>query len=275
MSAGHGHGRANLKHPRELAKLLSTGGAAELMRRWQKLDVDHDISDLAGYNVDGTVRFLDRDAFRALLDHDYAVHILGEVIDTGLTPDQTIQCLIEHEGDEKVILDSSNPIDSYEGAHEFATAGEHEKVRSFGGSPIKYERGLKKIIAFCEQKTPHKPPLDLACAPYLDDPDSDDKRVLAALKQFGVQDASKTSKRILDYSHSTGPDQCVGCKNWQGDRSHDLSRCAVADGLVRRDRWCKAFSAMEGTNGGNRMGRPTIGTQQPQAADGQPSNGGA
>jgi hypothetical protein len=37
MSAGHGHPRYNLKHPPELAKLLSTGGAPELMKRWQSL----------------------------------------------------------------------------------------------------------------------------------------------------------------------------------------------------------------------------------------------
>lgn len=246
MSAGHGHKRPNLRHPKELAKLLSTGGAPELMQRWQKLDPDHDVPDLAGYNVAGTVRFIDRDAFRALIDPEYAKHILGEEIDTGITPEQTIQCLVEHESDEKTILDGANPIDSYEGAHEMATAGEHEKVRQFGGSPIKYERGLKKIIAYCEKKVPQNPPHDLACAPYLDDPDSNDKRVLKAMQAKGVHDAFKTSKRILDYSHATGPDQCIACTNWQGDRHHDLSLCRIADGLVRRDRWCKSFKPVEG-----------------------------
>ena len=88
--------------------ILSTGSAPDIMKRWQKLDPDHDIPDLAGYNIAGTVRYIDRDAFRALIDPEYAKHILGEAIDTGLTPEQTIQCLIEHEGDEKVILDSSS-----------------------------------------------------------------------------------------------------------------------------------------------------------------------
>lgn len=269
MSAGHGHSRPNLKHPAELAKLLSTGGAPELMHRWQKLDPDHDVPDLAGYNVAGTVRYIDRDAFHALIDPEYAKHILGEEIDTGLTAEQTIQALVDHESEEKVILDSSNPIDSYEGAHEFATAGEHERVRSYGGSPIKYERGLKKIIAFCEKKDPQKVPHDLACAPYLDDPDANDKRVLKAFQAKGVQDAFKTSKRILDYSHATGADQCIACKNWQGDRVHDLSLCRIADGLVRKDRWCRAFTAMEGTTDAS---RPIQQHPQPQAAapDGGP-----
>ena len=44
MSAGHGHKRPNLCHPLELHKLLAEGGAAELMKRWRRLDVDHDIT---------------------------------------------------------------------------------------------------------------------------------------------------------------------------------------------------------------------------------------
>ena len=261
MSAGHGHPRPNLKHPRELAKLLGQGGAPELMHRWQKLDVDHDICDTAGYNVAGTVRYLDRDAFHALLDPDYATHILGEPIDTGLSGEETIQCLADHEGTEKVILDASNPIDSYEGAHEMATCAEHEQVRKFGGSPIKYERGLKKIIAFCEKKNPQNPPHDLACATYLDDPDADDKRTLKAFQQKGVLDSFKTSKRALDYSHATGADQCVRCAHWQGDRVHELSLCQIADGLVRNDRWCNKFLAAQAPQaniGGQESGQAAV-----------------
>ena len=66
------------------------------MKRWRKLDPDHDLPDLAGYNVAGTVRYIDRDAFRALTDPEYAKHILGEEIDTGLTPEQTIQLWLQY-----------------------------------------------------------------------------------------------------------------------------------------------------------------------------------
>jgi hypothetical protein len=234
VSAGHGHSRPNLKHHTELRKLLSIGGAPALMQRWHSLDPHSDIPDLAGYNVPGTVRYIDRDAFHAILDEEYAVHILGEKIDTGLTPDETIQCIAEHEGDEKVILDGDNPIDTYLGAHEFATAGEHDKVRRFGGSPIKYERGLKKIIAFCLKKNPQKVPHDLACAPYLDEPDDNDKRVLKVFQAQGVQDSFKTSKRTLDYSHAVGADQCERCANWQGAPGHDLSLCCSTAGGCSR-----------------------------------------
>jgi hypothetical protein len=248
VSAGHGHSRPNLKHPKELAKLLTQGGAPELMHRWQRLDVDHDIPDLAGYNVAGTVRYLDRDAYRALMDPEYAVHILGEAIDTGLTPEQTIGCIIEHEGDEKVILDADNPIDTYPDAHEFATTGENEKVVKFGSTPLRYNRGLQRIIKFCERKNPVKVPHDLCCAPYLDDPDENDRRVLKRFQQLGVVDAFKLGKRMVDYGHAVGADQCDGRKGWMGHPELDLSPCHKVEGLVRRNRWCKEFSATGGLN---------------------------
>jgi hypothetical protein len=251
MSAGHGHKYSNIRGGspqncvKELHKLLTSGGAPELMKRWRRLDVDHDITDLAGYNVSGTVRYLDRDFFRALTDPAYAVEILGASIDTGLTVDQTAQCVVEHEGEEKVILDSDNPIELYEPAHEFATCGEHLKVRGFGGTPIKYERGLAPAIKFCERKTPVKPPLDLACAPLLDEPDKNDLRVLRILRRLGVVDASKISKSDVAYAKadSTSGDQCRGCAHWQGDRSARLSLCKLVEGLVQADRWCAKFKA--------------------------------
>src|SRR6266581_2122802 len=111
MSAGHGHRRLNLRHAQELRKLLTTGGAPELMRRWSRFDHQHDINDVAGYSVDGTVRYLDRDVFRALFHDDYAVHLIGEPIRTGLTPHQTLDCILLHEADEKTVLDADNDID--------------------------------------------------------------------------------------------------------------------------------------------------------------------
>lgn len=241
MSAGHGHSRDNLKHPSELKHLLSEGGAPQLMQRWQHLDVDHDMVDLAGYNTSGTIRYLDQDFFKALLDPDYATHLFGEPVDTGMSPEDTVACLLEHEGVEKVILDSSNPIDDYLPAHEFATTAEHEKVRSLGGSPVRYERGLKAAIAWCAKKVPKKVPPDFDCAPLLDDPDANDMRVLKVLRKLGVVDAFKASKSKVDYSKSSGEDQCARCVNWQGGRKADLSYCKLVEGLVRNDRWCKKF----------------------------------
>lgn len=246
MSAGHGHSRPNLRHPHELKKLLAEGGAPELMQRWRQLDDQSDMPDLAGYNVTGTTRYIDKDFFRALLDPAYAEEIGIGPIDTGLSPEDTLECLLEHEAVEKVLLDADNDIDGYKEAHELATCAEHEKVRSKGGSPLKYERGLKKAIAYCEAKDPTKVPPDFACAPLLDEPDKNDLRVLKVMRKMGITDAFKVSKGPIDYSKATGDDQCVACRHWQADRCRDLSPCAIVDGLVRRDRWCTRFEALNG-----------------------------
>lgn len=253
MSAGHGHARPNHRHPDEVKTLMASGGAPELMKRWQRLDVDHDVPDLAGYNVAGTVRYLDRDFFKALLDDDYATEILGEPIDTGMSPEDTVECLLEHEGTEKVLLDADNDVDNYLAAHELATVAEHEKVRAKGGSPMKYERALKAAIAYCEHKAPVTVDKDFACAPMLDSPDRLDKVALRAMQRLGVPDASKEAKAKVGYTKSTGEDQCADCAHWEAspDTGPDLSRCETVCGLVRRDRWCKKFEDRDEHGEGN------------------------
>jgi hypothetical protein len=260
MSAGHKHSSPNLLVPTPKAiamlhRLLTTGGAEHLMARWQRLDIDHDIPYLLGYNVQGTVTYADRDYINALRDPAYAHQIIGEAINTGLHPNQTLDCTVRHEHVEKVILDAENPIDLYDhhdepggwGAHEFATVAEHELVKQLGGDPARYERGLKKIIAFCEKKTLEKVPADYCCAPLLDDPDKNEKAIIKRLQELGVIDAFKESKENVEYHRSRGPDHCSVCSMWQGSRSADLSTCQAIDGLVRNDRWCKLFEP-EGDN---------------------------
>lgn len=248
MSAGHGHKRANMRHPGELKQLLATGGAPELMKRWQALDVDHDVADLAGYNVAGTVRYLDKDFFRALLDPAYAEEIFGVPVDTGMSPEDAVDCLLEHEGVEKVILDSDNDVDTYQAAHELATVAEHEKVRSKGGSPIKYERGLKRAVEWCARKALKSVDPDFSCAPLLDDPDKSDHRALRELRRLAIEDAFKGPKHRSKYSRSTGADRCDGCTHWlaSADTGPELSRCTEIDGLVRADRWCSKWEARDG-----------------------------
>lgn len=246
MSAGHGHHRANPHHHTDLAKLKREPDWALLWARWQNINNQYDIPDLAGYNVAGTERYIDRDFYKALFDPEYAKQIGLHPIDTGLSPERTIVCLMEHEGDEKVILDQDNPIDLYEPAHCLATTGEHERVRQLGGSPVKYERGLKAAIKFCESKPPQHVPLDLAVAPYLDETDATDQRILKELQALGVKDAEKQSKKSTKYSSSTGKDRCDGCANWQPDPQQakfHLARCAVVDGLVRDSHWCNKYEA--------------------------------
>jgi hypothetical protein len=257
MSSGSPHYRPNLKHPGELTKILSEGGAPQLMQRWKRLDIQHDVPDLCGYDVWGTVAFADKDFFRALTDPAYAEQIVGAAIDTGLKPEQTLDCLIGlpgqppgHEKIEKVLLDADNPIDTYEAAHEYATSGEHEKVRAHGSTPLRYERGLDRIIRWCEKKIPKAVSRWYACAPYLDEEDKQDAVTLKVLKTLGVQDAFKASMAKAGYTKSTSAARCSGCASWQGPRNTPLALCKLVEGLVRTDRVCGRFESMEGTNGG-------------------------
>lgn len=262
MSAGHGHKRDNHRHHSELKELLASGDAPQLMQRWQNLDVDHDVPDLAGYNVAGTTRYLDKDVLKALLDPEYAKQI-GLEIDTGLSVDDTVECLLTHEGVEKVILDADNDVDTYLAAHELATAAEHEQVRLKQGSPVRYERGLKKAIEYCERKAPAKVAPDFSCASLLEDPDKHDKTAVKALKRLAISDAFKASRMSVDYSRSKDGTRCDGCARWlaSDDTGPDLSRCAIVEGLVRADRWCKKFEPAQAETGGD--------APEPQAQEGE------
>jgi hypothetical protein len=233
---------------------MRSGGAPALMQRWRQLDDRWDMPYLAGYNTDGTTRYIDRDALRAILDPAFAEQIKVGPIDTGLSPQDTVECLMEHEGTEKVILDADNPIDVYDrragaaavGAHEYATCAEHAKVREKGGSPVKYERGLAKLIKFCLNKTPQSVPQDLDCAAFIDDPDDRERVLIDIFKSMGVIDAFKTSKGDVDYSDSSGEDHCERCEHWQVDRlqsQYGLARCELIAGLVRDTHWCSKFQA--------------------------------
>lgn len=251
MSAGHKHSRPNHRHYTEVKNLLAQGSAPQLMQRFRGLDDQHDCTYLAGYNVAGTKRFIDQDVMKALLDPAHATELLGAPIDTGMSPEDTIECLMLHEGVEKVLLDADNDLDTYMACHELATAAEHEEVRRRGGKPIQYERGLKAAIAFCAKKVPGKVDPDFDCTPLLDHPDAVDRKVLAALQKLGISDASKVAKDGVAYGKSTGEDQCAGCAHWQAspDTGPDLSRCDTVCGLVRRDRWCRRYEAKESADG--------------------------
>jgi hypothetical protein len=259
MSVGHPHKTPNLltgsaESYAMLRRLLRGGGAPELMKRWQKFDGDHDIVYTAGYNTAGTTRYADRNFVHALFDPEYATHILGAPIDTGLSPDDTLLCVLHHEEVEKVILDADNPVDFYDhvdepggfGAHEYATLAEHELVRKKGGTPAKYEAGLKAIIAFCQHKPLVKVPKDYSCAPLLDDPGAPERAIIKKLRALGVADAFKVSKASTGYKPTNGSERCSSCTHWIGDSRVTLAPCQIVDGLVRTDRICKRFEAIKG-----------------------------
>jgi hypothetical protein len=233
MSAGHHHTYPNPLTGGKacydtLELILNTGAGPELTKRWSKLDLDHDIVYGAGYNVQGTTRYVDRDLARALYEPDYAERLLGTVIDAGLSPDDTLACILKHETVEKIILDSDFPIDLYAnqefiGAHDYATFAEHSLVRQKGSTPVRYERGLAKIFQFCAQKPLRSVPNDYSCAPLLVDPDPNARRVLKVLRSMGIQDAFKLAKEAVDYHSFLGSrGSCVACKHWLRELASEI-----------------------------------------------------
>jgi hypothetical protein len=75
-------------------------------------------------------------------------------------------------------------------AHGFATGLEHWYVRhKLKRDPAEYEDDLSGLIDRAEVEHIKKPPLDLACFAYFDEPDARDIAILKRLAQLGVKDA--------------------------------------------------------------------------------------
>ena len=166
MSAGHPHRRPNARHAAELAALRRDPAVARRLAQYFRVDLAHDIADLAGYSTDGATIYIDRHLAAALHARqmalpDRAPLPAGRIV---------LRALITHECVEKALIDAKNF--SYPAAHEFATLAEHEIVRA----------AVEAI---------RHPPKNLDCTPYLDDPDHNDRRVLAILRRLGVRDAAR------------------------------------------------------------------------------------
>lgn len=137
-------------HPGDLGQML--GAAADLRKRFTDLDVEHDLPDGVGCNNAGTIRYIDRDLFNAVLD--------GQT-DTGLTPEQVIDCLVEHIEAEKSLADHDNGVDHWADLSLLAHQAEAEKVKSFGGDVDRYDRALAPLFIACKQKEAKNVPKDL------------------------------------------------------------------------------------------------------------------
>jgi hypothetical protein len=237
VSIGSPHHRPNHKHKAELQKLTSEPSFRRMWARPIQIDTSKEIPDTAGYNVAGNIYFVDA-LFAAAVR-------AGRVVVPNMMPAQIMQAVLMHERIEKCLLDADNDIDSYEGAHEFATLSEHLFVISLGAKPRLYEAALAPYIKQNETKPLRLPPNDLDAEPYVDRPDAEDNRAISEMVKLGVSDAGKVAKESVRYGKSTTGDRCVGCKNWAAGKPVELSACALISGAVRFDRWCSKFETQE------------------------------
>jgi len=253
MSAGHAHSRRpNAGSVAELRKLTADPDFQRMRARPYTVVAKKQIPDSAGYNVLGTVYYIDVDLYQAIRSGTWTHPKTGKVFRVsvdGMTPDDVIHCLLEHEITEKCLLDGDNDISIYLAAHEFATIAEHLAVKQRGGRPFAYERALRPLIEWNQVKPLTDVPADLCCAPLLDDPDKDDKRTLKVLRGLGIADAFKVSKESVGYSRSTGADRCDGCAHWMAEQAVEIAPCEIVDGAVRGNWWCRKWAAEEKDDG--------------------------
>jgi hypothetical protein len=229
MSTGHLHGDET-KSDADLHKMLGEGDTPDLYGRKVKLDTSHDIPYAGGSSVDGKTVYIDRTAYREVLD--------GKVRVRGMTGRQIIDMWIEHEHTEWAVDAGDNPVDTYSAAHAFATANEHHHVAVFGINPERYEAAIRPAIERCIKRDPENPPRDLWCGPYLDDPTPRDKELLRIFRAKGVLDAFKASKITAGYG--IGDRECKDCRYFGGG---ELASCEKVCGLVRANRHCKWWTA--------------------------------
>lgn len=221
-----------------LYSVLGERDTPSLFDRPYAVDFEHDIPSAGANSVDRKTKYIDRTLYAEVMD--------GEFKATGLEPQQLIERWLDHEHCELCIIDGDNPVDTYAPGHKRALKLEHIGVlailgRKDGLAKIRnYESVIWPGLVRCYHRPIKKPPKDLWCGPYLDDPTPRDYEILDALSKFGVYDAAKHSK--YDVHYGFGHDNCDKCSGWNPDfmaqEQKQLAACHRVNGLVRYDRHC-------------------------------------
>ena len=225
-----GHKKYEKKSTAELFKILGENDTPKIYAKPVTLNTDYDIPYGGGVSVDGKTVYIDRTLFREVQD--------GKVCVRGISPKQLIRAWIEHEHTEKSIAEGDNASDAYPPCHEFATAKEERFVTNLlgPGTAERYEDAIAPALDQCAARDPRRPPKDLWCAPYIDDPTPRDKELLRIFRAKGVTDAHKKSKQSCEYG--IGAEECKACAHFERP-GQELSTCEIVSGLVRDNRWCK------------------------------------
>lgn len=218
----------------QLYSALGEGDTPELYAKTYKLDTGHDIPDGGGNSLDRKTIFIDRTLYEEVMD--------GEFKKTGLEPRQIIRLWCDHEHSEKCIADGNNAVDYYTPCHKRGLRKEHQGVDLIlGPGKIKlYESTTWPGFVRCYNKPIVKPPKDLWCDPYFDDPTERDEEILETLQKLGVIDAMKTGKHAARYGYVVHA--CETCRFYSPDilsqQGGTLAMCKVVSGLVQAERGC-------------------------------------
>lgn len=229
MAIGHRH--AEKRTEAELYQMLGDADTPRLYDKSRQIATNYDIPYAGGISVDGRTIYIDRTLYRAVMD--------GEVKVRGMTAKQIIAAWCEHEATEWAIDSGDNPVDTYGGAHGYATAKEEKLVRMLGANPERYEEAISPALKQCKRRflrmSKPEPPADLWCGPISEEADAGDKEILRIMRAKGVTDASKEPKTEVHYGF--GEVKCRECAMYQ-QRAKDLSPCDLISGMVRWNRQC-------------------------------------
>ena len=258
MSVGTHHRRLSKAHPEKLKALRVEASYEQMWNRPFNLIVTKEVPDSAGYSVTADRFYIDRDFVKAVeVGLTLSTGTLLRVAIPGMSAKQVFEAILIHERTEKSLLDADNSIFTFETAHEFATLAEHTYVRSLGVTPKVYEDGIEQIIEYNQAKAVKDAPADLDCGPYLDDPDEQDRHILAMLRRLYVADSHKQSRQLAHYGRpTTGTGRCGDCAYWSGSSGSLFSMCQLVHGLIRRDYSCGRYE-LNRTGSGQQNDRNT------------------
>jgi hypothetical protein len=161
-----------------------------IIRRLKKLDRDHDIPYLAGYNVDGTIIYIDR-------------HMPMSFKQKGRTI-ETDRFLILHEEVEKTMIDQLNL--HYLHAHQIATRVEQSAVVACGINWSDYDDFMQTNVKLIGDERLTKIPTDLDLKPYRDEHDTDLLERMARAIERGHHPSNHHPNNLHKAIHATMSD---------------------------------------------------------------------
>ena len=158
-----------------------------IIRRLKKLDREHDIPYLAGYNIDGTIIYIDR-------------HMPTTFKHKGRTI-ETDRFLILHEEVERTMIDRLSL--HYLHAHQIATRVEKEAVLACGISWNDYDDFMQTNVKHIGDERLTKVPQDLDLKPYRDEHDTELLERMARAIERGHQPANYHPHKLRHAIHAT------------------------------------------------------------------------
>lgn len=242
MTSGAPHRFPSHRQIAELQRFWSDPQIIAWLSRPHEVISDFDVADLAGYSTDGSRLYVDRHLAKAAPKIDGKSYQIWLPILVGIDGRNKHA---GHEPSEKAAIDMWGY--SYPAAHEdVANPNEHEFAKSLGIDWATENKQLAPWIKRTEVERIEKPPLDLDCRPYYEDPDANDLKVLKRLAELGVVDARHQGKKL---SHATAKygrgdpkgEHCGNCEHYfaPGNQCH-----VVADPMTYRGLgWSRLWTA--------------------------------